>query len=373
MKISIYTDPPAKKDKGGTILYLGGPVFMNRKKRRLFTRSAALALAATMLLTTGCASKDNDEQELLTLIVKSGDEYWDAIIKGAEDACEEMGYKLNVLEPEYENSSIQQRRFIEQAVADGSSAIIIAPANDNELNETLEESAMAANVPVISIESDMSYAAKETLIATNQISAGGIAARALLSLRPEGGQVAIITHNPDALIAKERIESFLDNIPYTDESGSNDDDLDETKGPEVPEYAPFSLVATKNCDNNADIAALNTKQLIEAYPDLKVIFCTNQMSTIGVCRGVEQAGKSGFITVIGFDASDEQIEFIKNGTLTGTVVQNLYNMGYLGIRYADKLLEGEEIPPNIDTGAAFVTKGNLDNPDVQLLLNPTDN
>lgn len=364
---------------------------MNRKRRRIFARSAAVTLAASMLLTTGCGSTDKEEESTMTLIVKSHDEYWDTVKKGAEDACEEMGYTLSILEPDYENDSVQQRRFIEQAVTDGTKAIIIAPASATGMNESLD-TAVSANIPVIAVESDTAYSAKETLIATNQTSAGGIAARATLSAIPGGGDIAIITHNPDALISIDRIESYLDNLPYKDltgemDDGSEDDEdseehEDEDNGEDNDEKgenededtdAPFHLVATKNCDNNVDIAALNAKELIANNPDLKVIFCTNQISTIGACRSVKEAGKSGQIAVIGFEASNEQIEFIKDGTLTGTVVQNLYNMGYLGIRYADKVLGGEDIPPNIDTGVCFVTKDNLENPDVQLLLNPGNN
>ena len=53
------------------------------------------------------------------------------------------------------------------------------------------------------------------------------------------------------------------------------------------------------------------------------------------------------------------------------VVQNPYNMGYLGVRYLNKVLEGETIEDYINTGATYVNMENLEKEEIQQLLYPT--
>ena len=62
---------------------------------------------------------------------------------------------------------------------------------------------------------------------------------------------------------------------------------------------------------------------------------------------------------------------MNNGTLSGTVVQSPYNMGYLGVRYIMAYNRGTDIRPNYETGAMFVTKSNMNEDIVQLWLDPS--
>lgn len=52
------------------------------------------------------------------------------------------------------------------------------------------------------------------------------------------------------------------------------------------------------------------------------------------------------------------------------MVQNPYNMGYLGVRNINKVLDGKEIEEKIDTGATYVDINNLKDEDTQWLLYP---
>ena len=346
---------------------------MNRKHKRLFARAAAFSMAAAMLLATGCSNSKDDGQELVTVIVKSHDQYWETLRLGAEDACEEMGYKLSFLQPENENDAKQQVRYIEQAVSDGSKAIIIAPTSPTSLNSSLE-SATAEGIPIISIDTDMEYTAKETLISTDQDSAGAIAARAILKALPTGSSFAIVSYNRDSLTATGRIDSLLQNLTFIDKSVDDPEKANEysvTEDEASKATTPvYKFVGMRYSDNNRKIAETAASKLLDENPDIKIVFCTNQSSTLGVCDAIKNKGLAGRVSVIGFDPNDEEVQYVRDGILMGTIAQNPYNMGYLGVRYADKVLAGEDIPPRIDTGVCYVTKDNLENSDVQLLLNP---
>ena len=105
---------------------------------------------------------------------------------------------------------------------------------------------------------------------------------------------------------------------------------------------------------------------------IKVIFTTGERSTIGACEAVAEADMIGQVAIIGFNSNDTELTYLKNGTLSGLMVQNPYNMGYLGVYYAGRVLAGENVSPTIDTGVTYVSRDNLNSDDIRLLLDPAE-
>ena len=114
----------------------------------------------------------------------------------------------------------------------------------------------------------------------------------------------------------------------------------------------------------------NTLDYIKENPDLKLIYTTNLPGTMGACQAIEELGKANDVTLVGFDAFEGAGAYIESGVLDAVVTQNPYNMGYLGVRYARKLLRGEAVAKQVDTGATLVTADNLHDEDIQFLLDP---
>jgi len=62
---------------------------------------------------------------------------------------------------------------------------------------------------------------------------------------------------------------------------------------------------------------------------------------------------------------------MKNKQLHGIVVQNPFNMGYLGVRTMVEQTAGQSSrKKRIDTGVVMVTPDNLNAPEIQTLLHP---
>jgi len=74
---------------------------------------------------------------------------------------------------------------------------------------------------------------------------------------------------------------------------------------------------------------------------------------------------------VGFDASDKLVEGLKAGDVSGLVLQDPFQMGYLGVKTMVQHLKGEKVEGSIDTGSVMVDAKNLDTPDVKRLLSPT--
>ena len=85
---------------------------------------------------------------------------------------------------------------------------------------------------------------------------------------------------------------------------------------------------------------------------------------------LQDIGKAGKLSFVGFDASQTFIDAMRAKQLHGIVVQNPFNMGYLGVRTMVEHLQGRPVEKRIDTGVTMVTLDNLDAAEVQALLHP---
>ena len=111
-------------------------------------------------------------------------------------------------------------------------------------------------------------------------------------------------------------------------------------------------------------------EMIDRYPDLSILYGTNTNMTLGICDAINERGLSGKVFAVGFNTDDEIISNIKNGVLQGTVVQNPYVMGYVGVKFATSAIDGDNITSHLNTGVTFVNADNMNNDFIKLILNP---
>lgn len=135
--------------------------------------------------------------------------------------------------------------------------------------------------------------------------------------------------------------------------------------------AEFFLAGKACCNGDAETAKQLATQMIKEHPDLRVLYATNERSTMGVCEAVKEARNSGNETaenliVIGFNANNAEQDYILNDILEGTMLQNPYNIGYMGVMYAGS----GSVPAVVDTGVVYVNKQNLGSDEIQLMLDP---
>jgi len=319
------------------------------KKTELFSKIALCVMTLSVMMSfSGCGGKDSDTKTV-SVIVKSqqAPEYWNVVNKGAEEAGEELGYEIKCSAPESEKNIDEQISLINKAVADKSDAIVIAPINGNDMNEAIQK-AVDSGITVVTIDSkctldDMIY------IGTDNNTAGNTAGREAKNLLNGSKKVAVIALSESSEVSIERAGGFAEIF----ESDSE-----------------VNIVETKYCNADTETAKQQTIELLEKYPDLELIYGVNQNATLGICEAVSEKNLAGKVKIIGFDSCEDEINYVNDGVLNGFIVQNPYNMGYLGIRNVSKILNGELVSNIIDTGSTFVNADNINEKSIQLLLYP---
>ena len=74
------------------------------------------------------------------------------------------------------------------------------------------------------------------------------------------------------------------------------------------------------------------------------------------------------ISVIGYDADEEEVRAVKEGEIAGLIVQNPYGMGYASVIAAARAALGMANEANIDTGYVWMTKDNIDSEEIERML-----
>lgn len=334
---------------------------MKKNRKKLLSILTLGAFTSSLFFAGGCGKDDN--QPYIAVISKSLDQYWDATKKGTEDASEEMNIKITYEASEKEDVNAQVN-YVKNAIARKANVIVIAPVEDSDELADALKNAQSNGISVIAIDTDIREEARSSCISTNNIYGGAISARKMSEILGGKGNIGIITHNPTSPTAVERKSGFISQLEkYNEES----------------EETLFNIIATENGNGDIEQSKESAIQLINENPDIDAIYATNQGGTIGACMAVDELGKSDTVQVIGFDTFNKgdgfssAKDYCENDVLDGFIVQNPYNMGYLGVRYARDLIDGQNIASSIDTGATLVTKDTINDSDVQLIMNPMGN
>ncbi|WP_432631756.1 ABC transporter substrate-binding protein [Brachyspira sp.] len=301
---------------------------------------AALILSCGDKTKSENSNASSDSKKIVLITMDSIDEHWLSVRNGAEDKVKELGnIELIFRAPAGKTDPNEQTRMAEDAINQKADAILLAPSDPAALAPVAAK-IKEANIPLILIDSALSTEDYDAFFSTDNEAAGALAGETFAKLVNGRGKIGIVHAQPSSTTAIARGKGF------------------ETK---IKEIAPNIQVVSVQYSDGDKARALNiATDIMTANPDLVGFFTSNEGSTIGVARAIEDMGKKDSIMLVGFDKSQDTIRALENGTLKATIVQNPYKMGYEGIQTAVDILEGKEVSRLTDTGVNVVTLENID-------------
>lgn len=256
-------------------------------------------------------------------------QYWQDIVKGITDAGIEKDCNIYVGADVGEGDWHAQKILLDQAVAEGADAIVLAPANSSTLSEYVAE-VHAQGIPIILVDTILNDTESfDICYMTDNLQAGQLAAEEMIRLLKESGvsedesiSIAIQITSSSSQTVIDRLAGF--NQYWSANAPENWKVLDEVK------------------ENGGDpaVAKQNSIDYLEEYPELRGVFGCNNSSTVGFVNGLTETGRNDVI-LVGFDYADETAALVASDDWTASVVvQNQYNMGYSGLEMADALING---------------------------------
>jgi len=325
--------------------------------RKLLLLFVGLALTAAISCKTG-SSGTSDKKKLTIAVIPKGTthEFWKSIHAGSLKAAKELSSQGTDVEviwkgPLREDDREQQIQVVEGFTSQGVNGIVLAPLDNRALVRPVEE-AKTAGVPTVIIDSGLESQNIVSFVATDNRKGGMLAADRLGELLNGKGKVLLLRYAEGSASTTEREEGFLTEIKA--------------------KFPGIELVSTDQyAGATRDTAKRASENLLAKFGDeVQGIFTPNESSTAGMLSALQDISRAGKIMFVGFDASQIFIDAIRADQLHGIVVQNPFNMGYLGVRSIVDSLLSKPVEKRVDTGVTMVTKSNLDSTDVQTLIHP---
>jgi ribose transport system substrate-binding protein len=314
---------------------------------------------AALLGVSACKKQDaKQETKRITIAVipkGSTHEFWKTMHAGAVKASRELNVDIIWKGPMKEDDRESQIRVMEDLLSRGVSGIVLAPLDDTALRAPVAN-AKASGVPVVIIDSDLKSEDYISFVATDNYKGGQIAGEEMARLLNNQGDIVVLRYAVGSASTMAREQGFLDAIA-------------KVPGIKVVSSNQYGGATTESA-YQASENMLATLKAADGSLKIQGIFCPNESTTFGMLRTLQDGQWAGKVKFVGFDSSAKLIEALQSGQINGLILQNPFQMGYLGVKTIVANLNGQPVEKKVDTGATLVTKENMDKPEIKELLAP---
>jgi ribose transport system substrate-binding protein len=295
-------------------------------------------------MPTGCKKRESGKPRIALIMKSLANEFFKTMEDGARAHHQEHAdeYDLIAVGIKDELDVAQQLKLVEQMVAQGVSAIVIAPADSQALVPVCKR-AMDAGVIVINIDNKFD----EAVLADKGVSipfvgpdnrkGARLAGEHLARKLKAGDEVAIIEGAPNTFNGIQRKLGFEDAIKA---AGANI----------VSSQSGYWEMAKAN----QVVSAILTEHL-----NLKALLCANDSMALGAIAATKAAGKSDDILIVGFDNISAVQELLKEGGILCTIDQHADKLAVYGIEYALEMLTKKGAPADKETPVDLITAETL--------------
>jgi ribose transport system substrate-binding protein len=306
-----------------------------------------LAVAALLLVLAAC--RGNRTKRIAVVPKANSHVFWVSVHAGAAAAGQKFGVEVLWNGPAQETEYDRQMQIVDSMIAQHVDGLAVAATERKVLNRSLDRAA-DLGIPVTVFDSGVDSTNYLAFIATNNYQGGQMAARELARLVGGKGKVAMVMNLPGSLSTVDRERGFEDVI----KSG----------------FPKMEIVARQFSMSDRSKGMAAAENILTAHADLNGIFASSEPSSTGAALALKSRGLSGKVKCVGFDASDNLIDDLKDGSIQSLVVQDPFRMGFEAVKTLVDKLNGITPPKQIDLPARVVTKPDLEKPEIHELLYP---
>lgn len=254
--------------------------------------------------------------------------------EGAQAEAEKAGIDLTVTDAQ--NDASQQANQLQNFTSSGVSSIIVNPVDSDAVGPGVR-SANKADIPVIAADRGVNKAETATLVASDNVAGGKLAADALADKLGGKGSIVVLQGTAGTSASRERGAGFAEGIkayPDIKVVAKQPADFDRTKGLDV------------------------MTNLIQSHPGVTGVFAENDEMALGAAKALgSKAGKS--VSVVGFDGTPDGLKAVEAGTLYASVAQQPAELGKIAVRNAVKAAKDEKVESTVKVPVKVVTRENV--------------
>lgn len=296
--------------------------------------------------SVGGTSDAQADRPRIALIMKSlANDFFSTMADGAKTHHSEHPeqYELIINGIKDESDLSRQVALVDEMVAAGVDAIVIAPADSKALVPALRR-AKRAGVVVVNIDNrlDQQVLQQEEVaipfVGPDNQAGAKMVGDLLASRLTKGNQVAILEGKTTALNGVQRRLGFE----------------------QAMQQAGIEIVSSQSADWETNKANTIAASMLSEHPDIKAILAANDQMALGAVAAIRSAGKSGKVIVVGFDNISAAQALIREGKVLATADQHADQLAVFGIETALEILKHPEtIPADVETPVDLVTAETL--------------
>jgi len=264
--------------------------------------------------------------------------YYIAIGEGIKAEAATSGIKTFMLAPQSGADINGQMGMIQDAITRKVNAIILS-THDEQAAAPLVKRAVDGGIAVVIVNSDIAQfpAPVHAVVGYSQRKGTHKIGDYLLGkLGGKGVKVGVIEGQP-GYHSTERCGGFLDAV----------------KG-----KPGIDIVASMPGGWNVEGGNTAGMDLLQAHPDVQVVFAANDYMIMGVAQAAKSLGRRD-ITLLGNDGDTAALEAINQGDMTATVNTTPFVMGQIALRVTRDVLNHKFKGGFVETPTTIVDKGNV--------------
>lgn len=307
-------------------------------------------LAAELVFVLSCGSAHDSSEYYVLVSANLQVPYWKVAGAGFSKAAAEFAVRSDFSGPQTYDPKAE-RDALDQAVQKKATGILLAVTDPALLKDSIDK-AVAAGIPVITMDSDAPASKRLFFIGTNNYQAGFTGGQRLAQELKGKGNVVVFSM-PDQSNLQDRLRGYKDALAKT---------------PEI------RITRVVDIQGDPRIAFDTTTQIVGKERDKVDAFVALEAQSgkeiAGVLNSYHVTGK----VVMAMDTDQETLDLIQKGSIAATIAQKPYSMAFVGMQMLDNLYHHKPssldkdwakdsfapIPSFVDTGSALIDKSNVD-------------
>jgi ABC-type sugar transport system substrate-binding protein len=311
------------------------------RRRFSITACVGAAILLTAVMSGGAAARTHKAHSVITIgmITKFPVGFYFTLQDGAKKFDKATpGAKVIFAQGKSATDDAGEIAAIQDMVAKGVKGIAIAPTSPAVVPAL--NKAIKSGVKIVLIDNDIpTWKGKSSVVATNNFNGGVLAGKFFAARLKAGDKLGVLAGVPGVPSLDDRVNGMLKGLGALKSQlkivGNLRTDCDQTKG--------FTAAQT----------------ILTANPDLKAMYAACGPPALGADQALTNAHVDpATFLMIGYDAQPEEVAQIKAGRENGSVAQFPFRIGLLGVQTLWKVMNGQKVAKNVDTGTALVTKAN---------------
>ncbi len=312
---------------------------MRKHSKSIFSILIIYAVIS-VILPAGCKRRETGKPKIALIMKSLANEFFKTMEEGARAHHKEHSqeYDLMVVGIKDEQDVARQIDYVELMIAQGSDAIVIAPADSKALVPVCKR-AMDAGIIVVNIDNKFDTAVladkgvKIPFVGPDNRKGARLAGEHLAGKLTPGDKVVVIEGIPNAFNGIQRKLGFEDAM----------------------KAGQMNIVSSQSGYWETSKAEPIVSALVTEHADLKAVLCANDSMALGAIAAIKAAGKSDDVLVIGFDNITAVQRLLKEGKILCTVDQHADKLALFGIEYALEMLGGKGTPSDKETPVDLIT------------------